>query len=322
MAINIKKTSAMVLLKTILLIAIAVSIYLFIPFNDILHSIYSTNLILFSLSLLISFPAFFLTTLSTWILAKKLGIQVPIKEFYIFNLTTRFYGFFSPLSTIATGMRWQKLSVNKKYAEALSAITFTRFFSIVSAVVSGLFWALFKVNQDWKILPWFIGLLGILYFGWNSITRFSPNIGLFIEKQQTKNWHPVFNKILGFSKKYIDSIQVYSAMPIKVLSTVILLNFSNDLLGLLAHVLLAQALNIPLTLYDLGWVRSISFLLSVIPVTLPGGIGVREVTLVVLLSALKVPPDVSAAYSLLIYSRGVIISLLCGIFAIGTITRD
>ena len=316
------KTTPMVLFKFLLLIGILVSFYYFIPFTDIIHSILKTNLILFILSVFISFPAFYLTTVSTWILAKRQGIDIPLNDFYIFNLSTRFYGFFSPLSTIATGMRWQKLSASKKYAEALSAITFTRFFSIVSAVVSGLFWALFRVNQDWKILPWFIGLIYILFIGWNVITRFSPNIGLFIEKQQSDNWHPVFNKILGFSKKYIDSIQVYSAMPIKVLSTVILLNFSNDLLGLLAHVLLAQALNIPLTLYDLGWVRSISFLLSVIPVTLPGGIGVREVTLVVLLSALKVPPDVSAAYSLLIYSRGVIISLLCGIFAIGTITRD
>lgn len=316
------KNSPIILFRILLLLIISVSIYLFIPIKDIIESIYSVNFSFFSISVLISFPAFFLATLSTWILAKRQGIKISLMKFYLFSLSTRFYGFFSPLSAIATGMRWHKLSANDKYAQALSAIAFTRFFSIVAAVFSGIFWTIFKFNQDWKILPFFLVLLGLLFIGWYVTIKFNPYLIELLELYEKKTDQPLIKKIVGFSKTYLDSINIYSTMPVKILFIVIFINFLNDFLGLLAHYFLAQAINIPLSIFDLGWVRSVSFLLSVIPFTLPGGIGIREVTVVVLLTALKVPVDVSAAYSFLVYSRGVVISLICGIFAVGSVAGE
>ncbi len=300
-------------LKLLLLLGLMVGFIVYIPLGKIFSTIQSANLLYFLVALALNFPATFLTTWGTHILADRQGIRVSLWEFFLFNLSIKFYSFFSPASMVSTAMRWHKLSAGRKSAEALSAIAFARLFSIVVAVGMGAFWVLARETSAFLNMILFIGLFVLMLAGWLLITRLSPALGRALDQRVERSQAPLLRRTFGFLARYFHSIDRYAQMPFSVLAGVAFLYLGNDLLGLAAHILLAWALDIPLSLYDLGWLRAIAFLSSLVPFTLAGGIGLREVSLVVILSALDVSPTVAAAYSFLIYARGVMFSLMCGL---------
>lgn len=309
--------------KPLLLVGLLIGFVFYVPLEKIFHAVLSANLLLFTISFLLNFPSTFLSTWSTHMLASRQGIKVSLWDFFLFNLAIRFYSYFSPASMVSTAMRWHKLSAGSKSAEALSAISFTRLFSIVVAVGLGLFWVIAKENQATTNLILFIALAVLIVAGWLMITRLSPALARELDRRVARVSQPFLRRVLRFFARYFHAIDHYANMPLGLLLGVALMHLGNDLLGLVSHILLAQALGIPLSLYDLGWLRAIAFLTALMPFTLAGGIGLREVSLVIILSSLHVSPDLAAAYSFLIYARGVIFSLLCGLLElIGTITKS
>lgn len=310
------------LIKALLLVGMAVGIFFYIPIGKLLTAILSANFLYFTVTLLLSFLAAFLTTLSTWILATKQGIQIPLGEFYVFNLATRFYGFFSPLSSVSTAMRWHKLSTGGKSAEALSAISFTRIFSIVIAVCLGLFWTVSRVNQNWLNSIFFLGLMAALIVGWLLMTRFSPYLSAFLMNRSDALQPTWLRRGIKFFSRYLDSMVQYARMPLIILIEVALIHLMLEILGIISHIVLARALGIQLSIYDMGLLRAVAFLSALTPLTLAGGIGIREVSLVVAMTAFHVTPELAAAFSFLVYARGVVFSLICGILELISITSS
>jgi uncharacterized membrane protein YbhN (UPF0104 family) len=310
------------ILKVLLVLGLLVAFFFYVPLQEIYRAILSANLFLFTLAALLGFPGVFLTSLGTWILASRQGIHLSLWDFYLFNLIIRFYGFFSPASAVATVMRWHKMSTGNKKAEALSVIAVTRILSIVVAICMGLFWAVSSVYRN-MVNPFiFVFFLILVALGWLLIVRISPILAnAFHRLSRVVNYIGV-KKFAGFMGKFFESIRVYSSLPASVLMFVILLNLVNEILGIFSHVLMAGALQIPLSITDLGWLRAISFLAALTPFTLAGGIGLREVSLVVILSALDVSPELAAAYSFLIYARGAVFSLLCGVIEFISIVKS
>jgi len=85
-----------------------------------------------------------------------------------------------------------------------------------------------------------------------------------------------------------------------------------DIVGLLAYLLVALSIDIPISFVDLGWVRALGLLAAWTPFTLPGGFGMREISTVVLMTGLGIGPEQATAFSLLLYARSVIIALIGG----------
>jgi uncharacterized membrane protein YbhN (UPF0104 family) len=304
-------------LKKILRIALILgflgAFFFYVPIREIYRSIVSANPVLFSLAALLGFPGTFLTTLGAWVLARKQGIPLDVMEFYLFNLVIRFYGFFSPASAVATAMRWHKMSAGNRGAEALSVIAVNRLLSIVVAICMGLFWAVSSVYRD-MVNPFvFIFFLVLIVAAWSLVTRFSPLISETFHRLSLNSSHTWVRKPAGFAARFFDSIRVYSSLSVSTAIFVFSLYLANEILGIFSHVLMAGALQIHLSMTDLGWLRALSFLAALAPFTLFGGIGLREVSLVVILTAFDISPDLAVAYSFLIYARGAVFSLLCGV---------
>jgi uncharacterized membrane protein YbhN (UPF0104 family) len=310
------------ILKVVLVISFLVAFFFYVPIQQLYRAILSANSFLFIIAALLGFPGIFLTTLGTWILARRQEIQLQLRDFYLFNLVIRFYGFFSPASAVATMMRWHKMSTGNKGAEALSVIAVTRMLSIVVAICMGLFWAVSSVYRN-LINPFvFIFFLILVVFGWLLITRISPILANAFHRLSHVSTYVWMKKFAGFMGKFFESIRIYSNLPASVLVFVASLNLANEILGIFSHVLMAGALQIPLSITDLGWLRAISFLAALAPLTLAGGIGLREVSLVIILSAFDISPELAAAYSFLIYARGAVFSLLCGLIELFLLVRS
>ncbi len=308
-------------LKAILVLGFLIAFFYYVPIGDIYRAILSANLFLFCLAVFLGVPGMFLSTLSTWLLARRQQILISLWDFFLFNLSIRFYSFFSPASAVSTAMRWHKLSAGDKGAEALSAIALTRVLSIFVAVSMGLFWALSNINQK-LISPFvFILLFASIIIGWLIFTRLSPILANAFHRWSQKTVHPWTKRIGEFLERFFASTEEYAKMQSLELSIIAIINLGNEFLGLLAYILIARALGIPLSFVDLGWLRAISFLAALAPFTLAGGVGLREVTVILTMSAFNINPDLAAAYSFLIYARSVAFALLCGTIELGLLLR-
>jgi glycosyltransferase 2 family protein len=310
------------ILKLILVVGFLLLFFVYVPVQKIYLSLISANLFLFGLAVLMGFPNIFMSTLSTWVLARWQGIQIPLTEFYLFNLSIKFYGFLSPVSAVSTGLRWHKLSAGGKGAEAISAIALTRLISILTAVSMGIFWAVTSVDQDFIAPMYFVLFLIVLILGWIFLARLSPTLAANLKNKSDSVHQPWVKKGIVFLGRLFASITVYAKLPLSMLVLIAVINLFNEILGIITHVMIAQALQIPLSLTDLGWLRAISFLSSLAPFTLAGGFGLREVSLVVILSTFDISPDLAAAYSFLIYARGVIFSLVCGMMELTLLLKS
>jgi hypothetical protein len=296
--------------------------FIYIPIGEIYRVVHSANLILFGMAVLLGVPGIFLSTLSTWLLAHRQGITSPLWEFFLFNMSIRFYSFFFPTSAISTAMRWHKLSAGSKKAEALSAIAFTRAMSIFAALFLGMFWLLSGIEQE-VINPLFFVLFILLFLaGWLVVTRLSPSLARAFHRLSAAFDNRWMKRIAGFAGRLFASVEAYAQMSLSALAGIGLINLANELLGVVSYVLIAWAMDVPLSFVNLGWLRSIAFLAALAPFTLAGGMGLREVTILVILSTFEVEPEVAAGYSFLIYARGAVFALLCGVLELVSASKS
>ena len=164
-------------LKPIVLVGLLVSFLLVAPIQGILHSLATTNLGLFVLSLVLSLPVSYLAAITLWILARKQGIYISAWEIFKINFIIKFYSFFSPASFLGGGLRWYQLSRGGKSAEALSAVTMERVLDVFAAVVMGLFWFLAGIRRN-TVNPFalllmiaLMVLVGLVASQWESIVN-------------------------------------------------------------------------------------------------------------------------------------------------------
>jgi hypothetical protein len=85
------------------------------------------------------------------------------------------------------------------------------------------------------------------------------------------------------------------------------------LVGVVGYWLIAQSLDMALSLPVAGWIRSAMILVTLLPVTI-AGLGIREVAALVLLQHYGVGSDVAVAFSMLVFGATVVgIAILGGL---------
>jgi hypothetical protein len=86
----------------------------------------------------------------------------------------------------------------------------------------------------------------------------------------------------------------------------------SNAVGLLSYYWLAQSVDLPLGVFDLGWIRSAVTTLGMLPLTL-SGLGVREGAMIALLAGYGVTPVAAVVFSLLLFVRAVVVALAGGL---------
>ncbi|MBI3738896.1 MAG: flippase-like domain-containing protein [Chloroflexi bacterium] len=308
-------------IKPILVIGLLLSFFYFVPIQDIFRALQSANFAYFLVSIILTIPIFYLSALTLLILTRKQQIHYSIWELLKMNLIIRFYSFFSPASILGSGMRWYQLSRGGKAAGALSAVAVDRALDILIAVLLGLFWFLTGVQKDAFNPTALFLLFVILVTSWFALTHWSPDASKWLAQKAEQTHLSWTRNLLRFSSHLFQSLSVYASLSAAELTILLGASILSELINLLIQVFLAFSLHIPISIVDLGWMRSLFFLASLAPFTLTGGIGLREVTIVLVMSAFGIPPELAGAYSLLSYARAMLVSLTGGIFELRGLTR-
>jgi uncharacterized protein (TIRG00374 family) len=301
-------------LEALVFVILVVGFLFFVPLEQIIRAIQDVSAGPFWISCSLSLPISYLAAMRLHILVDKQGINIARLRLFEIGLIVKFYSFFSPASAIGSFLRWYKLSGGGKSAEALTAVAINRLLDVFIAIVFGLFWAVGSLEESYLTRPvTFLAFLGVVVCLWLLGTRYAPlTLNRFKMKLESspRSW---LRKVADFVGRLSASLEVYSRFSALDLILLVSLGLVGELVGLLALVYLAQSLHIPVSFNELGWMKSIFFLVALTPFTLAGGLGLREVSVVLVLSAFGVSAGLAAAFSFLMYVRSVVISLIGGL---------
>lgn len=226
------------------------------------------------------------------------------------NLATRFYGLFLPGGNFtALLIRIFKFTRERsQIASVVMSLLADRIVATLSLCILGLlFWVLVQPRPDslW-LITFTLATMGCLVLTYILfIQLFSHEAGRITRILQRLS-PALWEKLTGILKNSNQEGR-------KILPNSLWLSVAAHLLGIVGYWLVAQSLDMTLTLLMIAWIRSGIILVTLLPITI-AGLGVREVAALLLLQQYGVEPDVIIAFSMLVFATTILgIGLLGGL---------
>jgi len=289
-------------------------IFTIIPLTEVISSITSADLSYIMIAFLMVFISLFIAAYQMKLLTDKQGMSLSLRNIFEINIITRFYSLFLPGSLSGGVIKWYKLSkFDNKPAQALISLAFNRLIGTIMLVLLGiLFWA-FDVpfGSDYMIVLLLIAvLIGLL------VTHF-----LVFDETLFSLLHARLSRVdLSFVprllrnkvNKLLHSITQYHTLSRGLLVYIYSLNLIGHLLGILSFYLFALSLGIDLSFINVGWIRSIILIITMLPVSI-SGLGVREGALIILLHPYGISATDAVALSFLLFTRTIMVGGVGGL---------
>jgi uncharacterized membrane protein YbhN (UPF0104 family) len=228
------------------------------------------------------------------------------------GFATAFYGLFLPGFLSGGVFRWHRMSrSDRNAAGAFAVVVLNRFQTTTAAAASGVFFfaaagALWGNSAPGLALAAILAVLllmqAVLVDG-----RLSARLA---DAAVNRRWIPA--TLRERIPRVVQAFDRYRGMTPRSTAAVGGLCLAEEALGAVSNYLIALSVGVAVPFADLGWIRSCVNILTTIPVSV-GGFGVREGSLIILLSPLGVSPEAAVAYSLLLFTRSLAMGTLGGI---------
>lgn len=293
-----------------------------IPLTNFMDLLAETRWSYFLLGILLVYVNSAITTLFQWIVIRSGNVNVSYFRLFRMNQGIKLYSVIGS-SLIGSGLRVYRLARKSEVENVLSSLTFSRFVDVCVTLIDGSFWLLLSLKTS--NLQWFyiVALMLALIGGWSLFIKSSHSIIKFIDRIQIKINRPnIVHHSLGLIRKYVASLDLFKTFPVKRLLLLVFISIVYDLVGLLSIYCLSLSLSVPVSFVDLGWMRSVMSIASLIPIKALGMIGLGEVSFYFLLTANGVSPDQALALSSGKYVTRLIGGLVGGIFEFAETLED
>jgi uncharacterized membrane protein YbhN (UPF0104 family) len=302
--------------RLIIVFGLFIAMFWFVPVDSVFQLLLKTDPLLFLIGVILNIVSIFLTSVQMKPLLDNQGIDRSLTQIFKINWVVKFYSFVMPSSLVASGIRWYRFAQPEgKGAESLVTLAFFRLFRTFLVLMTGLGFLLISIQQNYTFRVGWIVLfsLGIIII-WVVVTRYSIPIYTWFRKHAGFILdRPILGSPLSIIEKLLTSASAYADMPGRDLLYSMSAGVLATLVGIVSGVYLARAIGIDLDFLELGWTLSILTLATQFSFTMMEGLGVREVTLVALLSLFNISSEQALAFSLLIFARGLITALLGGV---------
>lgn len=250
------------------------------------------------------------------------GMTLHVNEIVRISFITSFYSLFLPGYLAGGVIRWHRLAKHDgKPAQAAAIVVFGRVIgTLISVAIGFACWALDAHARAVPVYGFILAALfvALLFAYWLFFSSSGRAKGMadFLLRQR---WVPnVVSSKLG---KVLHSGGRFDELGARRLASTVGLLIVHELIGIASFYLLAVALDMPLSFVTIGWVRCYIMLITLLPLTLMG-IGVRDGSLIVLLSTYAIAPALAVSYSTLLLGRTFILGMLGGLSELWTVWRE
>ncbi len=252
-----------------------------------------------------------------------LGMRLTTPRLFKVILIAGFYSLVLPGNLVAGGTAsWYKLSrSNGRGIEAAALLVYFRIVNTLTLLGVGLL----GMWLDPRLAtPSFRAVVGVMFVG--VVLAFLPFVSTAATDQVERVGRAVLRKLPlhGCLRekgpiiwKALKSFQELDSWTVVI---VLGLSLLSHLLSTFVFYLLTLAIDIHLSVFVVGWVRSMLQLFEFLPISI-AGLGVREVSLVLLLADYGIPETQALGCSLVIFASVVVGVIIGGLFEMWDVLR-
>ena len=297
-------------IKILLTVLIFVYIFNKIPFTQILKELSSVNIVLFILATLLVIPVILLSSLQTKYLTTIQKMQISFWEILKVYLTAGFYSLFIPGSILGGAVKWYKFKKHGSKSSAAVVVVFNRYLEVFIVIVIGVLFSIPTIiNSGYEYL-FFFWLIALLLLFVSYLLLLNEKVLTRIEKVFNKV--PVPNKIKNKTGNLFKAMHEFQNLSVKDHIEILLIMFSYHFLNIISLYLIALSVNVSLSIFVLGWIRSVVIISDMIPISY-SGLGVREGIVIYLLHFYGVSNSEALVISLLTFAKNIFLPLVGGI---------
>jgi uncharacterized protein (TIRG00374 family) len=300
-------------LKCSLTTGILCYVFAIIPLENVFRSIRSAKFFYIIAALSITILATFISAYRLKLLTDKQGMTPSVTQIVRINFITCFYGLLLPGYLASGVIRWHKLSlIDNKKTEAAAAIIYSRInYTIIIIILGIIFLALDVTNvpQTVTILSLLALLTSLLivYF-----LAFNPKSLLLFDRLYHSKAHFIPVSLYNMISNLMVSNVKYHDLSRKSFFFIIGVTLMENMLIILSMYCLAIALNIDISIINIGWVRSIINIITTLPISF-SGVGLREGGFIVLLKTYGVSGANAVTLSFLVFAMTLFIAGIGGL---------
>jgi hypothetical protein len=157
--------------------------------------------------------------------------------------------------------------------------------------------------------------MGAVILAWLVFLRFGEPFARWLKANVGgKQANPLFRWIVTRVIRLMDGLRNFSRLSWVDIVSLLVVGIGWQLIGTLAYTFKARSVAIDISISDLGWIRGLVTLATILPISFAGGLGIREVSTVALLVTLGVSPEQALAFSLLTLAQSILVALIGGLF--------
>jgi uncharacterized protein (TIRG00374 family) len=285
-------------------------IFSYIGLDAVIETIGDANIPLLFVAFCIAIIVQFVVSYRLKCLTDMYQLNLPTLLVFEVNLATRFFGLFLPGGNFtALLIRIFKFTkVKSQIAGVVMSLLADRVVATLLLCFLGLFFGTLvqpKPDDLW-LITFALATLGCMVLTYivfvQSLSRQPGRIIRLLQKFSPGLWSKL-SKIFQHPPRTEN----------KILLNSLWLSLLAHLLGITGYWLVAQSLEMNISLLIIAWVRSGMILVTLIPITI-AGLGVREVSALLLLQLYGVEPDIIIAFSMLVFATSIFgIGLLGGL---------
>ena len=248
------------------------------------------------------------------LLLQHLGMRFANLRLFAIILISTYYSLILPGSVVAGGaISWYKISrSNRRRAEVGALLIYVRLIDTLVLLGIGLVGVWFDPHFSSLRFKAMVGAMfaGVLLvaspFFFPAVTRRMEQIGQPLVDRLSLP-QPVQDK----AGSVWTALKAFQALDKRTIALVFGLSLASHVLGVVLYYLLALTINMHLSILVIGWVRSLVGILQLIPFSV-AGLGVREVSVVLLLRQYGISESQALTFSLAIFGVMVMSGLMGG----------
>lgn len=284
----------------------------FIQFDELARALVRTDPWLFAAAFAVNVVGTILVR--AWIAyltTQASGLVLSFPELIRINLIARFYTLALPRGA-AAAVRWHHYRKGGSGHAAAALLVFENIVSICTLFLSA---AVILSLEGSAAGPAGRLLLPVCWLGVAaSVLALLPFLNTRCDSILRRLLQPVLKRpgrIADLIGRLLEAVSSYRGIPRRRVGLIVLVSLCGYLLFVLSAWLLAQGMVLEVELAEIAWIRSVTLLVALLPITV-AGLGLRETTLIALLRDYGVTPSLAFAYAMASFGIQVLLGAVGG----------